>query len=158
MLKWFIVLVLAICLIGWVTPLLRRIGLGRLPGDIHFVRNGKEYNFPFATSLHPIGVAELAGVASSLKLAISRQLFSVIVRGIRQRLRDSMDTRRVDRIGDVRRIAATAGNRARVDVPGGGKRFSQAIRRWVGERFVAQPAVKIAAAGLQQKLEALGPT
>ncbi|MEO8631431.1 MAG: DUF2905 domain-containing protein [Betaproteobacteria bacterium] len=51
MLKWFVVLVLAICLIGWVTPMLRRIGLGRLPGDIHFVRNGKEYNFPFTSSL-----------------------------------------------------------------------------------------------------------
>ena len=27
------------------------IGLGRLPGDIHFVRNGREYSFPFASSL-----------------------------------------------------------------------------------------------------------
>ena len=51
MLKWLIVFALAIALIGWVNPLLRRIGLGRLPGDIHFVRNGREYNFPFASSL-----------------------------------------------------------------------------------------------------------
>ena len=51
MLKWFIVLVLAIALIGWFSPLLRKLGLGRLPGDIRFVRNGREYNFPFATSL-----------------------------------------------------------------------------------------------------------
>ena len=51
MLKWFIVVALAISLIGWVNPLLRRLGLGRLPGDIRFVRNGREYNFPFASSL-----------------------------------------------------------------------------------------------------------
>jgi hypothetical protein len=51
LLKWFIVVALAISLIGWVNPLLRKLGLGRLPGDIHFVRNGREYNFPFASSL-----------------------------------------------------------------------------------------------------------
>jgi len=51
LLKWFIVVALAISLIGWVNPLLRRLGLGRLPGDIRFVRNGREYNFPFASSL-----------------------------------------------------------------------------------------------------------
>ena len=51
MLKWLVVLMLALALIGWFTPLLRRIGLGRLPGDLHFVRNGREYSFPFASSL-----------------------------------------------------------------------------------------------------------
>ena len=34
MLKWFIVLILAISLIGWLNPLLRRLGLGRLPGPV----------------------------------------------------------------------------------------------------------------------------
>ena len=29
----------------------RRIGLGRLPGDIHFVLKGRQYSFPFASSL-----------------------------------------------------------------------------------------------------------
>ena len=51
MLRWLIVFMLALALIGWFTPLLRRLGLGRLPGDIYFVRNGREYNFPFASSL-----------------------------------------------------------------------------------------------------------
>ena len=51
MLKWLIVFVLAIALIGWFTPLLRRLGLGRLPGDVRFVRNGREHNFPIASSL-----------------------------------------------------------------------------------------------------------
>jgi hypothetical protein len=51
MFKWFIAFTLALALIGWLTPLLRKVGLGRLPGDIHFVRNGREYSFPFASSL-----------------------------------------------------------------------------------------------------------
>jgi hypothetical protein len=51
MLRWLIVFMLALALIGWFSPLLRRIGLGRLPGDIHFVRKGREYSFPFASSL-----------------------------------------------------------------------------------------------------------
>jgi Protein of unknown function (DUF2905) len=51
LLKWLLVFVLAMSLVGWFTPLLRRLGLGRLPGDIRFVRNGREYNFPFSTSL-----------------------------------------------------------------------------------------------------------
>lgn len=51
MLKWLIVFILAMCLIGWFTPLLRRLGLGRLPGDVHFVRKGREYSFPFTSSL-----------------------------------------------------------------------------------------------------------
>jgi hypothetical protein len=51
MLRWLIVFVLALALIGWFSPLLRRLGLGRLPGDIHFVRKGREYSFPLASSL-----------------------------------------------------------------------------------------------------------
>ena len=51
MLRWLIVFSLALALIGWMNPLLRKLGLGRLPGDIHFVRNGREYSFPLASSL-----------------------------------------------------------------------------------------------------------
>jgi hypothetical protein len=51
MLKWLIAFTLALALIGWLNPFLRRIGLGRLPGDLHFVHKGREYNFPFASSL-----------------------------------------------------------------------------------------------------------
>jgi len=51
LLRWFIVFTLALALIGWVNPLLRKLGLGRLPGDIHFVRKGREYSFPLASSL-----------------------------------------------------------------------------------------------------------
>ena len=51
MIKWLVVLVLAMSLIGWFAPLLRRLGLGRLPGDIRFVLRGREYDFPLASSL-----------------------------------------------------------------------------------------------------------
>lgn len=51
MVRWLIAFTLALALIGWLSPFLRRIGLGRLPGDIHFVRNGREYSFPFTTTL-----------------------------------------------------------------------------------------------------------
>lgn len=50
-LKWFLVLMLAIALIGWLNPFLGRIGLGRMPGDLHFRYKGREYSFPFASSL-----------------------------------------------------------------------------------------------------------
>jgi len=43
--------VLAILMLGALTPWLRRIGLGRLPGDIRVVRNGREYRFPLASSV-----------------------------------------------------------------------------------------------------------
>ena len=51
MIKWFIAFMLALALIGWLTPLLRKVGLGRLPGDLNFTYNGREYSFPFASSL-----------------------------------------------------------------------------------------------------------
>jgi len=50
LLKWLIVFILAMSLIGWFSPLLRRLGLGRLPGDVRFARGGREYNFPLASS------------------------------------------------------------------------------------------------------------
>jgi DUF2905 family protein len=49
--KWLIVVIVAVALVGWFTPLLRRVGLGQMPGDIRFRRNGREYSFPLASSL-----------------------------------------------------------------------------------------------------------
>lgn len=51
MMKWMLVFVLAMSLIGWFTPFLRRIGLGRLPGDLNFRLRGRDYSFPFMSSL-----------------------------------------------------------------------------------------------------------
>ncbi|MCB9228102.1 MAG: DUF2905 domain-containing protein [Deltaproteobacteria bacterium] len=35
--------------LGW--PLIRRVGLGWLPGDIHIKGSGYEFHFPFVTCL-----------------------------------------------------------------------------------------------------------
>lgn len=51
MMKWMLVFVLAMSLIGWFTPFLKRIGLGRLPGDLNFRLRGRDYSFPFMSSL-----------------------------------------------------------------------------------------------------------
>jgi hypothetical protein len=37
--------------IGLAWPLLRRLPLGRLPGDIHVVREGFSFSFPIVTCL-----------------------------------------------------------------------------------------------------------
>lgn len=52
MLKWILTLVLAIFLLGIITPHLARfIRFGKLPGDIAFRFRGREYHFPLATTL-----------------------------------------------------------------------------------------------------------
>lgn len=51
MLRWFIVVFLALMFISWLTPLLRRIGFGRLPGDFRFRLRGREWDVPVASTL-----------------------------------------------------------------------------------------------------------
>ena len=50
--KWILTLVLAVFLLGLFTPWLsHHLRLGRLPGDVAFQYKGREYRFPFATTL-----------------------------------------------------------------------------------------------------------
>ena len=52
MLKWILTLVVAIFLLGILTPhLARLIRLGQLPGDIAFRFRGRTYVFPFTTTV-----------------------------------------------------------------------------------------------------------
>ena len=51
MLKWWLAVVIALLLFGGLTPWLRRMGLGRLPGDISFERDGKRYEFPLGSTI-----------------------------------------------------------------------------------------------------------
>mgnify|MGYP001627239615 CR=1 FL=1 len=46
-----IVVFLALVLISWMTPLLRRLGLGRLPGDLHFRLFGREWFIPLTSTI-----------------------------------------------------------------------------------------------------------
>lgn len=52
MFKWILTLVIAIFLLGICTPhLARAIKLGRLPGDVAFRFRGRNYAFPFTSTL-----------------------------------------------------------------------------------------------------------
>jgi hypothetical protein len=50
-LKWFITLIVALVLISALTPMLQKLGLGRLPGDIVLKRRGKDYALPIMSTL-----------------------------------------------------------------------------------------------------------
>jgi len=51
MIRWVLVVFLALMLLSWLTPLLRKIGFGRLPGDMHFKLFGREWDVPLASTL-----------------------------------------------------------------------------------------------------------
>ena len=49
--RWLIVVVLAFVLFNGLAGWLRKIGLGKLPGDFSFRLRGKEYFVPLASSV-----------------------------------------------------------------------------------------------------------
>ncbi|MDB5408435.1 MAG: hypothetical protein JWL84_3347 [Rhodospirillales bacterium] len=49
--RWLIVLGLVLIVIGVLWPLLSKLGLGRLPGDIVIEREHFQFYFPIMTSL-----------------------------------------------------------------------------------------------------------
>ena len=51
MLKWLLTLVIALLILGFAAPWLRRVGLGRLPGDISIQRDGRQYFFPIGSTI-----------------------------------------------------------------------------------------------------------
>ncbi len=51
MLKWLITVIVSLALLGMLTPLLARFGLGRLPGDLRIRRDGREYYFPVSSTI-----------------------------------------------------------------------------------------------------------
>lgn len=63
MIRWLIVIFLALMLINWFTPLLGKLGFGRLPGDLRFRLFGREWFIPFAST---IVLSVIAGIVSKL--------------------------------------------------------------------------------------------
>ena len=63
MFRWLIVIFVALLLINWFTPFFKKLGFGRLPGDLRFTLFGREFNLPFTTtiilSLVAAGVSKL---------------------------------------------------------------------------------------------------
>lgn len=61
MIRWMIVIFLALLLISWATPLLQKMGLGRLPGDLRFRAFGRDWFLPFASTVLLSFIASLIG-------------------------------------------------------------------------------------------------
>ena len=51
MIRWFIVIFLALTLISWLTPLLGKLGFGKLPGDLRFRLFGRDWSIPLASTI-----------------------------------------------------------------------------------------------------------
>jgi len=51
MIRWIIVVFLALMLISWFTPLLQKLGFGRLPGDFRFKLFGRQFFIPLTTTI-----------------------------------------------------------------------------------------------------------
>jgi hypothetical protein len=51
MIRWFVVVFLALVLINALTPWLQRIGFGKLPGDFRFRWLGREWFLPVTSTL-----------------------------------------------------------------------------------------------------------
>lgn len=51
MLKWLVTLLVVLFALGLLRPLLARLGLGRLPGDLELQHRGRKLYFPLATSV-----------------------------------------------------------------------------------------------------------
>lgn len=56
-----IVIFLALLLISWFTPLLNKLGFGKLPGDLRFRLFGREFFLPLTTTILLSMAASLIG-------------------------------------------------------------------------------------------------
>ncbi len=61
MIRWMSVIFLALLLISWCSPLLNKLGFGKLPGDLRFRLFGREFFLPFTTTILLSMVASLIG-------------------------------------------------------------------------------------------------
>jgi Protein of unknown function (DUF2905) len=50
-LKWLVLVALAVIVLGLLGPRLTRMGLGRLPGDLRFRKGGREYYLPITSTI-----------------------------------------------------------------------------------------------------------
>ncbi len=51
MLRWMIAIGLALILFSSLMPFLRKLGIGRLPGDFNFTIRGREFSLPIASTI-----------------------------------------------------------------------------------------------------------
>ena len=63
MIRWILVIFLALVLISWFSPFLQKMGFGKLPGDLRFRLFGREWFIPLTTTLV---LSFLAGLIAKL--------------------------------------------------------------------------------------------
>jgi hypothetical protein len=51
MIRWVVVIFLAVIVFSTLLPWLERLGIGRLPGDLRFRLFGKVFSLPFASTI-----------------------------------------------------------------------------------------------------------
>jgi hypothetical protein len=51
MLRWLLVLFVALVFISWLTPFLSKLGFGKLPGDLRFRLFGRDWWLPFTSTV-----------------------------------------------------------------------------------------------------------
>jgi Protein of unknown function (DUF2905) len=51
MMRWLLITCLALFLISWLAPFLRKFGFGKLPGDIQFRLRGRDINIPLGSTI-----------------------------------------------------------------------------------------------------------
>ena len=63
MIRWLIVVVLALLLMSGLTAWLRRFGFGRLPGDFEFRAFGRDWQLPIGST---VALSALAALVAKL--------------------------------------------------------------------------------------------
>ncbi len=51
MIRWVLVIFLAVIVFSSLLPWLERLGIGRLPGDLRFRLFGRDFSLPFASTM-----------------------------------------------------------------------------------------------------------
>ncbi|HWX04053.1 Protein of unknown function (DUF2905) [Collimonas sp. PA-H2] len=51
MIRWMLVIFVAVIVFSSALPWLEKLGLGRLPGDVRFTLFGKNFSLPFASTI-----------------------------------------------------------------------------------------------------------
>ena len=63
MFRWLIATLLALMLVGWLAPALKRWGLGKLPGDFSFTWRERQVFIPLGST---IALSLLAGLLAKI--------------------------------------------------------------------------------------------
>jgi hypothetical protein len=59
--RWLLTMFIALVVLTALQPWLRKLGIGRLPGDVNFRLGGRQYSFPFASTVLMTALVFLIG-------------------------------------------------------------------------------------------------